>query len=54
MELQVVPSFAVRTSPDIAVIPRRRGRDDGRRSRGRTIEVTVTNQQKGPANATVT
>lgn len=57
MELQVVPAFAVHTSPDIAVIPTaapatRAPAAGG--SRGRTIEVTVTNQQKGPATATVT
>lgn len=50
-ELQVVPFFAVRTSPDIAVIPSAVG--TGAAAMARAIEVTVTNQQKGTATGTV-
>lgn len=50
MELNVVPPFAVRTSPDIAVIPLR-ALDAS--SRNRTVKVTVTNQQKGASTASV-
>ena len=52
MELEVVPFFAVRTAPDIAVIPSAAAVTQAS-SRGRTIEVTVTNQQKGPATGSV-
>ncbi len=44
MELQVVPPLAVRATPAIAVIPTGS-------SRTRTIQVTVTNNQKGPLTA---
>ncbi len=56
MELKVVPSFAVRTAPDIAVIPaamQTTPASAGSPSRTRTIKVTVTNQQKAPATGSV-
>jgi LmbE family N-acetylglucosaminyl deacetylase len=62
MELQVVPPFDVRTTPAIAVIPAGRpssavasasqgASNFGNGSRTRTIQVTVSNNQKGPATA---
>ena len=59
MELQIVPSFAVRVTPDVAVIPsapattRASTLSRARASRSRTIEATVTNQQKGAARGTL-
>jgi LmbE family N-acetylglucosaminyl deacetylase len=50
MELQVVPPFAVRVSPEIAVIPAgtiTAAASAGTRSRTRNLAVTVTNNQKG-------
>ena len=59
MELQVVPPFAVRVSPEIAVIPAEGDRRTaaaadraGAGSRTRKIAVTVSNNQKGPLTAT--
>ena len=56
MELQVVPPFAVQTSPRIAVVPvavtktaTTGGSTDG--ARRRTIEVTVTSNLSGPVTA---
>jgi LmbE family N-acetylglucosaminyl deacetylase len=58
MELQVVPPFAVRMTPAIAVIPagvpaarsERTGVEAGA-LKSRTIQVTVGNNQKGPVTA---
>ena len=52
MELQVVPALAVRTSPDIAVVPASAPAASAA-GRARTVEVTVTNQQKGAATGTI-
>jgi LmbE family N-acetylglucosaminyl deacetylase len=59
MELQVAPAFNVRVAPDIAVIPssgavRRVGPQAASRpaTHTRTVEVTVSNNQKGPVTAT--
>jgi LmbE family N-acetylglucosaminyl deacetylase len=49
MELKVVPGFAVRVGPEIAVIPQ--GAVPA--GTGRALEVTVSNNQKGPASASV-
>ena len=55
MDLKVVPFFAVRMSPDIAVIPSTRpsgarsGQAASSPSRSRIVTVSVTNQQKGAA-----
>jgi hypothetical protein len=55
MELQVVPPFAVRMTPAIAVIPAAArtpaGAGPGGGSPARAIQVTVSNNQKGPATA---
>jgi LmbE family N-acetylglucosaminyl deacetylase len=48
MELNVVPAFSVRISPDLAVIPAAAQTVD------REVDVTVTNGTKGAAKATVT
>jgi LmbE family N-acetylglucosaminyl deacetylase len=56
MELQVVPPFAVRVSPDIAVIPAgaiTTAASHGTRSRTRNLSVTVANNQKGATAASV-
>jgi hypothetical protein len=49
MELKVVPPLAVRLGPGIAVIPRA----DAAEGAARALEVTVANNQKGPAEASV-
>ncbi len=48
MELQVVPPFAVRVTPEIAVLPA------GASSASRSVQVTVSNNRKGPASASAT
>ncbi|HUB80061.1 MAG TPA: NEW3 domain-containing protein [Bryobacteraceae bacterium] len=48
MELNVVPAFSVRLSPDLAVIP------SAGEPIAREVVVTVTNGAKGPAKGTVT
>jgi hypothetical protein len=56
MELQVVPPFAVRMSPEIAVIPARTitpAASAGTRSRTRNLAVTVANNQKGAITASL-
>jgi hypothetical protein len=45
MELQVVPPFAVRVAPDIAVLP-------AGTSASRSVQVTVTNNRKGSVTGT--
>jgi LmbE family N-acetylglucosaminyl deacetylase len=52
MELNVVPAFSVKMTPDLAVIPAPRGAA-GARTLDREIHVTVTNGTKGAARATV-
>jgi len=48
MELNVSPAFDVRVDPDIAVFPL------GQDQRRKNINVTVANNEKGPAAATIT
>ena len=53
MELQVVPPFGVRVTPDIAVMPAQSVEGSAKQaSKTRTIQVTVINNKKGHASAT--
>jgi hypothetical protein len=51
MELNVVPAFSVRMTPELAVFPAQSGA--GARPVTRDVFVSVTNGTKGPAKATV-
>jgi hypothetical protein len=54
MELQVIPAMSVRVTPDIAIVPKR---SEGVESRPlldeREVRVSVTNGNRGPADAVV-
>jgi hypothetical protein len=53
-ELDVVPAFSVKTTPETAVIPSAKAAAPGAKATERDIFVSVTNGTKGAAQATVT